>query len=645
MRFLDSLALFLLALSVDASRISRTGYVVHEKRDIIPTAWTRTRRLESEAVLPMRFGLQQQNIHRLEEILMDVSHPESPNYGKHWTPAQLAETFSARRESIEAVKTWLEGEGISADRMRLSPSRGWIDFNATVDEIESILQAEYHVFKHEDTGKEHVACDSYSVPHHVKEHIDLIIPTLHFDAKINAVAPKRMAKRDSVPVEGAARNVGKPGVGLNPTTTGKVSKILGQLENCDSQITPDCLRALYEVVYKQVATEKNSYGIVEYTTQAFLGSDLGEFSLLLSKHSNETNTLPSLVGKRPKFVATVNQSFNFNGESDLDLEYGMALAAPLKVTLYQAGDIPEGASFNNLLDALDASYCTFEGGDDPTQDGIYPDPLPGGFTGPESCGIVKPANIISTSYASDEADLTPFYAIRQCNEYGKLGIMGTTILYSSGDHGVAGNSGVCLNPNGTQSIGGTRFNPLFPAVCPFVTAVGATQVNPNSTVFEPESASEQVIFSGGGFSNVFKRPSYQDAAVEGFLTNHPPPFTSTQFNTSGSRGFPDISANGVNYVVAVDGEFSLVFGTSCSSPVLGAILTLINDARLAIGKSPIGFINPTIYSEFFKGALNDITSGGNQGTPGFTAASGWDPVTGLGTPNFPKLLARWLLLP
>lgn len=107
-----------------------------------------------------------------------------------------------------------------------------------------------------------------------------------------------------------------------------------------------------------------------------------------------------------------------------------------------------GASFNNLLDALDASYCTFKGGDDPTQDGIYPDPLPGGFDQPESCGIVKPANVISTSYASDEADMTPAYSIRQCNEYGKLGLMGVTILYSSGDEGVAGNSNRCLNPDG-----------------------------------------------------------------------------------------------------------------------------------------------------------------------------------------------------
>lgn len=46
--------------------------------------------------------------------------------------------------------------------------------------------------------------------------------------------------------------------------------------------------------------------------------------------------------------------------------------------------------------------------------------------------------------------------------------------------------------------------------------------------------------------------------------------------------------------MAVDGEFELVYGTSCSSPVSASILTAVNDARLAIGKSPIGFINPTV---------------------------------------------------
>jgi hypothetical protein len=54
-----------------------------------------------------------------------------------------------------------------------------------------------------------------------------------------------------------------------------------------------------------------------------------------------------------------------------------------------------------------------------------------------------------------------------------------------------------------------------------------------------------------------------------------------------------------NYVVAIDGEFELVYGTSCSSPVSGAIFTMINDARLAVGKSTIGFINPTVCSCHF----------------------------------------------
>jgi subtilase family serine protease len=80
---------------------------------------------------------------------------------------------------------------------------------------------------------------------------------------------------------------------------------------------------------------------------------------------------------------------------------------------------------------------------------------------------------------------------------------------------------------------GGRFNPSFPATCPYITAVGATQINPNSTVYEPESACEQFAHSGGGFSNIFPMPFYQEAAVKGYLKNHPPPYTAEQYNNSG----------------------------------------------------------------------------------------------------------------
>jgi len=44
--------------------------------------------------------------------------------------------------------------------------------------------------------------------------------------------------------------------------------------------------------------------------------------------------------------------------------------------------------------------------------------------------------------------------------------------------------------------------------------------------------------------------------------------------------------------------------------------------------------------------LTDITSGANAGcgTNGFSAVTGWDPLTGLGTPDYEALLAVFLAL-
>lgn len=85
-------------------------------------------------------------------------------------------------------------------------------------------------------------------------------------------------------------------------------------------------------------------------------------------------------------------------------------------------------------------------------------------------------------------------------------------------------------------------------------------------------------------------------------------------------------------------------GTSMSCPIVAAIVNRINEERIHAGKKPLGFINPALYQAASSGAFNDITvgdqpGGGGCGTKGFSAAAGWDPVTGLGTPNYPKLLA------
>lgn len=634
---------------------SPTRHVVHEKRDRVPHGWEQVSRLESTSVLPMRIALTESNKDKLHDYLMEVSHPDSKSFGSHWSAKKIAETFAPTRETVDAVRAWLASSGIAPERVRQSQSLGWLTFDATVEEAENLLSTEYHLYRH-STGKPHVACSGYQIPEHVRPHVDFITPTVHFDAKLTGEPFNGKAKRapptSSVghPVSGGiAKAIGAPGSGSLPKEGRilNIQSVLAELASCNKHIVPNCLRALYRIPLGVTANPENSYGIVEYTPQAYLQGDLDLFFANFSK--NQVQRTPIFNSIDGGVLQTEVQSFQFNGESDLDLEYAMALVNPIPVTLYQVGDLVQGASFNNFLDAIDGSYCTYKGGDDPTQDAIYPDTVnPNGYQGPANCGGFSATKVISTSYGYNEADLSPFYEMRQCDEYAKLGLAGSTILYSSGDYGVAGNRGQCIDPatgaynNGTSG----KFNPSFPGGCPYVTSVGATQIVPGASVIAPEEACETVIYSGGGFSNVFPLPDYQSKAVKGFFANYPPPYGADRFNNSQqTRGFPDVSANGANYVVAVNGKFSLVYGTSASSPTFGAVITLVNEARLLIGKGPVGFINPVLYAH--PEVLNDITAGGNQGcgTPGFTAVKGWDPVTGLGTPNFLKLAALYALLP
>lgn len=442
-----------------------------------------------------------------------------------------------------------------------------------------------------------------------------------------------------------------PSLPKQGTQVNKTVNSIDGLKTCDTFITPDCLRALYEIPVSTRANPANSLGVVEYTPQIYIQEDLDLFFSNYSKDQKQrTPILNSINGG---IAGNRTQGFFLNAESNLDLEYTMTLVNPQPVQLFQVGDFIEGGSFNDFLDAVDASYCTFDGGDDPVQDGQYPSTR-GGYEGPKNCGGFAATKVISSSYAYNEADLTARYETRQCTEYAKLGLAGSTFLYASGDYGVSGNLFKCIEPlNKTLNAGNNGiFNPSFPASCPFVTAVGATQLKANRTVqlnatfTSPEVAAETRIESGGGFSNVFGLPTYQAAAVKNWFATAKPPYGAERFNNSQqTRGYPDIAANGIGYISATDDKFGLVYGTSASTPTVASVFVLINQARLDAGKSPIGFVNPVLYAN--PKALNDVISGTNPGcgTQGFSAQEGWDPITGLGTPNFPKLLATFLALP
>lgn len=250
------------SFAAPAAKVSRGTHTIHEKRDVLPPSWSQSAKVPSDSVISMRIALAQNNLHRAEELLMDVSHPNSPNYGKHWTPKQVAETFAPSEETHNVVKHWLEENGI--DGSKVSQSLGWIHANVTIADAERLLKTNYYLYEH-DSGTKHVGCTDYSLPEEIKAHVDFVTPTVHFDIKVPTSKERtnnlKRALDDETDVPKTSRsvhsNAGKL-LGESKAKAVEASKNLHvidigditaatspDLSTCNTHIVPDCLRALY----------------------------------------------------------------------------------------------------------------------------------------------------------------------------------------------------------------------------------------------------------------------------------------------------------------------------------------------------------------------------------------------------------------
>ncbi|KAL1949193.1 hypothetical protein VTO73DRAFT_10999 [Trametes versicolor] len=367
-------------------------------------------------------------------------------------------------------------------------------------------------------------------------------------------------------------------------TTSKRAAVDAQ---CATTISPACLIELYNIPTTPASAAGNSLGVSAFDNEVANKDDLADFlSQARPDITNGTFAVQSVDGGSDSGEGTT--------EASLDIQYTVGVATNVPVTFVTVGPKTQDGALDGFLDIITT------------------------LTNQEN-----PPLVLTTSFGFDEtpfSEQAPELAETLCNAYAKLGARGTSVLFASGDGGVSGSQA-------DDSCDGAAFIPTFPATCPFITAVGSTQG------ISPETAAD---FSAGGFSNIFARPDYQTDAVDGYLktlgnTN------AGLFNTTG-RGYPDVSTQGVQFVIEAAGQLQGVDGTSASSPTFASVVALLNDQLLNAGQSPLGFLNPFLYSKGVA-ALNDITSGSNPGcgTQGFPAAAGWDAVTGLGTPDFTKL--------
>lgn len=157
----------------DCSAIPHS-HAVHEKRDSHSTRWTNIGRAPANKVLPMRIGLAQSNLDDAHNYLTEISHPASPNYGKHWTSEQVINAFKPSDETVETVRNWLADAGIRG--VVQSENKAWLAFHATVKQAEALLHTEYNEYEDRHTGGIMPACEQYHVPKYIQKHIDYITP-------------------------------------------------------------------------------------------------------------------------------------------------------------------------------------------------------------------------------------------------------------------------------------------------------------------------------------------------------------------------------------------------------------------------------------------------------------------------------------
>ena len=224
---------------------------------------------------------------------------------------------------------------------------------------------------------------------------------------------------------------------------------------------------------------------------------------------------------------------------------------------------------------------------------------------------------------------------------------GLTVVAASGDIGAAAYQCDLYSAlTGTPPVNPARGVPLL-ASDPFVLSAGGTALTAShagawisETAWglasgNPGNAGGSFQASGGGFSELFARPSYQ-AGVPGI---------------GAVRGVPDVSADASDRtgvaVVFRNGTQDMVQshgGTSASAPIWAALIALADQYA---GRH-LGLVNPAIYqiarSPRYHQAFHDITTGNNtvQFPPttvtGYQAAPGWDPVTGWGSPDAQVLI-------
>jgi len=538
-------------------------------------------------------ALKQRNLDVLESMFWAVSDPESPQYQQFKTIEEITAVVAPHKKDHDAVAHWLTRGGATI----IKSYGDAIEAHVSVKAAASLFKTTFFSFLHEDGRRIVRSWGDLSIPDELAHLVHMVsglteFPVPHYKLK------KYTASAD-------------------PSGT--------------LTVLPGTVYSSYGSPTTYTPTANSSQGVIEFEDQYFSNADLQSFA------TNSATTIPQVSAAH---TIGTNDPTAPGDEAELDIQYIGAVGQSITNWFWIEADptwlygfATHFFSTKDVPYVISVSYGWSEG--DQCEDGIGASECQ--QLGVDSAGFVERVN----------------------TEFQKIGLRGVSIIVASGDSGANGRTDeYCTSPT---------LLPDYPAASPYVTSVGATEIHnpvynlPNTPpacnnqgyacasggLEAAVSYAQSSFASGGGFSNVAARPSYQNDAVNAYLNSGVALPPASYYNAT-SRGYPDVAAFGSGILI-YDGGLTLVGGTSASSPIWGGIASLLNDYSLGATGKPLGFLNPLLYKIFAStpSAFTDITVGDNKCTEGgcsascqgYLAAPGWDPVTGLGSPVYPKLLA------
>ena len=525
----------------------------------------------------------------LHRTLNEVSDPKSSKYGQFLSHKDV-KTIVRNELAVESVTNYLNNHNIEI--IRIDKLGYTITCRATIKTWERIFETKFHQYEMKvEAGdvKTLNRAKSYNIPLELKAHLLGAFGLVDFPArKQKKLKGIKQVKRESF-------------VTKTDATTGVTTYCSTSGSTTECYVGPETINTYYNIdsnVGDPYEAGNTSSSFVDQAVYASIGQIFSTVDL--EAFQTEFNLPKDAVDEdKGGHKSAECETFDDCTEANLDVQYMLAISQETKM-IYDY--VASAESFSAWL----ATVANLE----------------------------NPYDVISISYGESEKYLTDteLYSFETSAQI--LGVQGVTLFSSSGDDGVAG-SGTELNSCG--------YHPQFPASCPIVTSVGATMgPESNSAEIVCSGATGGVITSGGGFSDYYSMPEWQSDVVNSYISNTQP---YAGYNSKG-RAYPDISLLGYNYLVAIQSEFYLLSGTSASSPVFAAMISLINARRKSLGRSRVGWINPALYSLYEDdpdgGYVIDITEGDNSCTAygnvcceqGFPAAVGWDGSTGLGSVDF-----------